>query len=153
MTNRLKMILGGLCNLIVLVTFALILVVLSENQVVHRVLAQTTTGLNSNRVVLSTQDAGSFVGKKEPVQPDDPNEVQRTFFSFRGIPYSSPPIGELRWAPPQPVELKSTPHQAGEFKPPCSQWSSKRKKVIGAPDCLYLNVFTSFIPSKLVIYP
>ncbi len=149
MTNRVKMIVGGICNLIVLVTFALILVVLSENRVVHRVLAQTTTELNSNQVVLTTQEAGSFVGKKEPVQQDDPNEIPRTYFAFRGIPYSSPPIGELRWAPPQPVELKSTPHQAGEFKPPCIQWSAKRKEVIGAPDCLYINVFTSFIPSKI----
>lgn len=151
MSNRVKMIVGGICNLIALVTFALILVVLSENRVVHRVLAQTITHvseLNSDRVVLTTQDAGSFVGKQEPVSQDDPNEIPMTFFAFRGIPYSSPPIGELKWQPPQPVELKSTPHQASEFKPPCSQWSPTKKKVIGAPDCLYLNIFSPYIPSK-----
>lgn len=146
MNNRIKMIVGGLCHLVVLVAFALILVL--------RVLAVSSasgsfTEFNSNRVVLTTQDA-SFVGKKELVEPDDPNEVQRTFFAFRGIPYASPPIGMLKWAAPEPVELKSTPHQASEFKPPCSQWSTTKKRVIGAPDCLYLNIYTSYIPSGLI---
>ena len=47
---------------------------------------------------------------------DDENGL----FIFRGVPYAKPPVGELRWKSPQPVEEKSQ-IDARSFKPGCMQ--------------------------------
>ena len=57
---------------------------------------------------------------------------------FRGIPYAAPPIGELRWTPPQPVTPWADTREATTFSPVCPQgppspWGQSE-------DCLYLNV-------------
>src|SRR5690242_7051123 len=39
---------------------------------------------------------------------------------YRGIPYAAPPIGELRWQPPQPTSWEGT-LDATHFKPACVQ--------------------------------
>jgi len=65
---------------------------------------------------------------------------------FLGIPYAAPPVGALRWMPPQPVEPWSEPRKATKFGHTCPQVTE-----LGAfagpssltEDCLYLNVFTT----------
>src|SRR6202041_24917 len=41
--------------------------------------------------------------------------------SFLGIPYASPPTGDLRWRAPQPVKTWQGTRQATEFGPVCRQ--------------------------------
>jgi len=55
---------------------------------------------------------------------------------FRGIPYAAPPVGQLRWRPPEPVAPWQDVRDATEFGPPCMQGDE------GAEDCLTLNVWT-----------
>jgi para-nitrobenzyl esterase len=65
---------------------------------------------------------------------------------FKGIPYAAPPIGELRWKAPQPVQGWEGLRGAAEWGPRCIQSSrlgdldplNKRMD----EDCLYLNVWT-----------
>jgi para-nitrobenzyl esterase len=65
---------------------------------------------------------------------------------FLGIPYAAPPIGVLRWQPPQPVKRWKDARDATRYAPTCPQVSE-----LGAfagptstsEDCLYLNVFTT----------
>ena len=65
---------------------------------------------------------------------------------FLGIPYAAPPVGNLRWRPPQAVEHWHAPRDATQFGSSCPQVTE-----LGAfagpgsinEDCLYLNVFTS----------
>ena len=58
---------------------------------------------------------------------------------FRGIPFAAPPVGDLRWRPPQPAAKWDGVRPADKFAPQCVQ-------SIQAPamseDCLYLNVWT-----------
>ncbi len=69
---------------------------------------------------------------------------------FRGIPYAAPPVGELRWLPPQPPETWR------EVRPATAYGASAPQNPIPVPlpgnladaegtqseDCLYLNVWT-----------
>ena len=72
---------------------------------------------------------------------------------YRGIPFAAPPIGSLRWAPPQPpvpwVGVRSCDRFAAspvQNKPaPFSMWT---EEFIAPPeplseDCLYLNIWTA----------
>jgi para-nitrobenzyl esterase len=63
---------------------------------------------------------------------------------FLGIPYAAPPIGKLRWRPPQPPTLWTGLLRATAFGKTCPQ--SDELSVFATPsvteDCLYLNVFT-----------
>jgi para-nitrobenzyl esterase len=62
---------------------------------------------------------------------------------FKGIPYAAPPVGELRWRAPQPVDRWEGVRQAEAFGPICMQAQSTAQPVSMSEDCLYLNVFTA----------
>ena len=68
---------------------------------------------------------------------------------FRGIPFAAPPVGNLRWRPPQAVAPWQGVLAADRFSPACVQrpmspnqgsWNSGL--VSTSEDCLYLNVWT-----------
>lgn len=77
-------------------------------------------------------------GKVEGTLEDD-------IYVFRGIPFAAPPVGDLRWKAPQPVQAwDGVFNTAGKFAPSCPQ----QKMIPGADqlefseDCLYLNIWT-----------
>ncbi len=57
---------------------------------------------------------------------------------FRGIPYAAPPVGPLRWRPPQPAPSWDDVRAAEDFGPPCPQPAAPEST---AEDCLTLNVW------------
>ena len=66
--------------------------------------------------------------------------------SFKGIPFAQPPVGNLRWKPPQPPQNWNGVRQAIQFGPRCMQHPvygdmNFRSKGM-SEDCLYLNVWT-----------
>jgi len=95
---------------------------------------------------------------------------------FKGVPYARPPIGELRWRPPQPALPWQGVHKADTFKPVAFQLEagygsfihaliegqgfSKLKTSLleiflltlarpkASEDCLYLNIRTPLIDSQ-----
>ena len=61
---------------------------------------------------------------------------------FLGIPYAAPPVGALRWQPPQPAASWSGVRDATQFAPHCPQLASPFGLASTSEDCLFLNVFT-----------
>jgi para-nitrobenzyl esterase len=61
---------------------------------------------------------------------------------YRGIPYAAPPVGKLRWQPPQPVVPWSGVRACTDFGPSCPQPASKLSTAgPTSEDCLYLNIW------------
>ncbi|MEM6929090.1 MAG: carboxylesterase family protein, partial [Myxococcota bacterium] len=58
-----------------------------------------------------------------------------------GIPFAAPPLAELRWAPPAPVEPWDAPRVADDTGPLCPQYAGEPLAVVGSEDCLTVNVF------------
>ena len=65
--------------------------------------------------------------------------------AFKGLPYAAPPVGPLRWKPPQPVQGWSEPRDAGRVGALCVQPPSGGDPGVGpmpvSEDCLTLNVW------------
>jgi para-nitrobenzyl esterase len=60
--------------------------------------------------------------------------------AFLGLPYAAPPVGDLRWRPPQPAPSWAGVRAATAFASPCPQIGFGGA-VVGAEDCLYLNLW------------
>ena len=67
---------------------------------------------------------------------------------FAGIPFAAPPVGDLRWRPPQPAAAWEGSRDATEFSASCWQPLSPPGSfydsgdIERSEDCLYLNVWT-----------
>ncbi len=66
---------------------------------------------------------------------------------YQGIPYAAPPVGELRWKPPQPALKRASALIATEFGPQCPQAKGNTLELLVAgsmkqsEDCLSLNIY------------
>lgn len=78
---------------------------------------------------------------------------------FRSIPFAEPPLGYLRWRPPQPLGTKLARRETTAFAPVCMQsprileWYRDMAEIFGSSrdvfedlvtseDCLYLNIWS-----------
>ena len=77
----------------------------------------------------------------------DKNEVT----AYLGVPFGAPPVGELRWRPPQPVARWEGVRSADHFGASCMQnepgsrlpWTEEfMTQGAVSEDCLFLNVWT-----------
>nr|AIY68354.1 esterase [Leptinotarsa decemlineata] len=76
-----------------------------------------------------------------------------SFFAFQQIPFAKPPVGNLRFQDPQPVEnWKGTLDASKNKQILCFQQSNMYKianmSAVEYEDCLYLNVYTPLNPSS-----
>ena len=69
--------------------------------------------------------------------------------AFAGIPYAAPPVGDLRWRPPEPAKKWSGVRKGTRFGPVCPQLPQGWLPYIpGQEDCLYLNIWTPHLPAS-----
>jgi para-nitrobenzyl esterase len=62
---------------------------------------------------------------------------------YKGVPFAAPPVGDLRWKEPGPVESWTGVKKADAFAPACMQASNSMGNTAPvSEDCLYLNVWT-----------
>ena len=61
---------------------------------------------------------------------------------FLGIPYAAPPVGELRWKPPQETASWTQVRNSTDFSPACPQPKQQDTGKF-SEDFLYLNVWTT----------
>ena len=101
-------------------------------------------------VILATFALNAFSNPEKPVTQIETGPIQGTteynMNVFKNIPYAAPPVGDLRWRPPQPVASWSGTRDASKFGDTCPQPNLKNEnRGLGLPgneDCLNLNVFT-----------
>jgi para-nitrobenzyl esterase len=86
-------------------------------------------------------DTGEILGKFQL------NTAVRVFL---GVPFAAPPIGNLRWKPPQPAAPWQAPRAATSYAAQCMQPTRSKTSVYyefaggdqpTSEDCLYLNVW------------
>jgi para-nitrobenzyl esterase len=80
--------------------------------------------------------SGAVVGEKQDIHV------------YKGIPFAAPPVGDLRWKPPQPAAPWQGVKECTEFGPAPMGYFSASFPSYSKPseDCLYLNVWT---PAKM----
>lgn len=68
--------------------------------------------------------------------------------AFLGVPYARPPVGELRWRGPRPVEAWQGVRDATRLGADCTQALGRRAilgggggLVVGSEDCLFVNIY------------
>jgi para-nitrobenzyl esterase len=70
---------------------------------------------------------------------------------FRAVPYAAPPLGDLRWRPPQPVKAWPGVRDATRNGPACLQNSegwNRANWLYASEDCLTLDIRTSSLIGK-----
>lgn len=78
-------------------------------------------------------------------------EQKQGYAQFLGVPFAKPPVGELRFRRPQPLEKWDGVRQAKNYANYCFQpikAETIAKDIHGSEDCLYLNIFTPACDGK-----
>ncbi|XP_049950223.1 esterase E4-like isoform X2 [Schistocerca serialis cubense] len=97
--------------------------------------------MSTAKAVLAAVRQGSLRGKLVT------SPTGTAFCSFLGIPYAKPPVGSLRFKPPQPAEAWTGIRDATSKYPVAPQINDITNKYVGNEDCLFLNVYTPELPS------
>ncbi len=96
--------------------------------------------MNSSNQTIVTTKSGRVEGNGK-----------KGIYVFKGVPYAAPPVGNLRWMPPQPVKPWSGVRPAKEYGAISPQPMMPGGAAIGTPsfegqaqseDCLSLNIWT-----------
>jgi para-nitrobenzyl esterase len=103
-------------------------------------------------------------GAEGPIVASGPVRIDSGFISgtsgerwtdvrvFKGVPFAAPPLGALRWRPPQPVSRWGGVRAADRFAASCFQpprtgflatIATSQRLGPSSEDCLYLNVWTA----------
>ncbi|XP_036329317.1 esterase B1-like isoform X2 [Rhagoletis pomonella] len=97
--------------------------------------------LSTNETVIVNTEYGQVKGIKRRTLYDVP------YYSFEGIPFAKPPVGELRFKAPQRPEPWNGVLDCLGPKDRAVQLHLMTNNAEGSEDCLYLNVYTRDLSS------
>ncbi|KIK54216.1 hypothetical protein GYMLUDRAFT_48881 [Collybiopsis luxurians FD-317 M1] len=103
--------------------------------------SQVDTNFTTSPTTTVTSNGTTFTGTRDHMT-----------FRFMGVPYASPPLGSLRFQYPERWDGSHV--DATAFQPACLQFGFFTNNDLGlnpwgiSEDCLYLNVYTTYIPSS-----
>ena len=85
---------------------------------------------------------GPVLGSRRQYQDTRTGQLV-TWTQYRGVPYAAPPLGELRFRPPQPADRWTQPRHVSAQQPDpiCPQIILGELSPQSDEDCLYLNVW------------
>ena len=105
-------------------------------------------GLLAATLVFAPREAHAQSAPIVKMQAGDVQGVaEQNVFTFKGIPFAAPPVGELRWREPRPAASWQGLRKADVYGNACIQVPGLSEANGGSPgslseDCLYLNVWT-----------
>lgn len=95
---------------------------------------------NDDRAAGAAADARSACATVVTAQGSVMGEASSAACSYRGIPFAAPPVGDLRWKPPQPAAAWTKPRRSVASSS-CPQEATQLGEASVDEDCLYLNVW------------
>ncbi|MFN8354110.1 MAG: carboxylesterase family protein [Spirosomataceae bacterium] len=109
-------------------------------------LASLMVGLSSTGAMAQNHNAFAVQTKIENGIIEGNYDTKTGIQTYFGIPFAKPPVGDLRWKAPQPVDNWTGVKQTKQFGPRPMQTAvfgdmSSRSNGV-SEDCLYLNVWT-----------
>ncbi len=86
----------------------------------------------------------TFAGTVQTTNGAVRGTVEHGVSVYRSIPYAAPPLGDLRWTPPQPATVWKGVRDATKFRPMCPQPPFGDAPITQplSEDCLFLNVWS-----------
>ncbi len=103
-----------------------------------------------HKILISVLLAAAPASASEPVRRDTPQGVvegrsDNGIEMFKGIPYTAPPLGPMRWRPPGDQPHWTGVRDASAFGPVCVQKAPATARVLASSpqseDCLTLNIW------------
>ena len=120
---------------------------MSSGRSLRRILALSGVGLMLAAAAPATAPLAQVDGGSVRGAASDDGAV----LLFRGIPFAAPPVGDLRWRPPQPAASWPGVRDAAGPAAPCIQndqgWN-RGDYLAGREDCLTLDVATQSLAGK-----
>jgi para-nitrobenzyl esterase len=104
--------------------------------------------------LMSTQSTSAAPDGVRLDSGDLSGSLDRGVRVYKGIPYAAPPVGLLRWKPPQPAAPWKGVRDATRFGAECPQTQYPAGSIYVRPtqpqseDCLFLNVWTTAKPGE-----
>src|ERR1700722_14421483 len=113
---------------------------------IRLILRYAVMGVAALAVALPAQGSNPLVIKTDLGKVQGKMSADHQTRDFLGIPFAAPPVGPLRWKPPQPAAKWEGVRQASSFGSRCFQQEHYDDMVFRDPgeseDCLTLNVWT-----------
>jgi para-nitrobenzyl esterase len=123
----------------------------------RRALQATLLGIPFLLAACGGSDSDVLVRKTHLGEVRGVEDAAAGTYSWKGIPFAKPPVGALRWQPPQEPEAWTTTRTTASFGNACSQYGriygpgannkydetigTTLNTAVGSEDCLYLNVW------------
>ncbi|KAL4240611.1 Cocaine esterase [Mactra antiquata] len=104
------------------------------------------TFVNSQSAMVTLKMDGQDVNVHGIVETVPFEGIAYTYHKYLGIPFAQPPLGDLRFRRPEPIQRMESPFYATNFGMTCIQFAPGLN-FSQSEDCLYLNVYVPGRPA------